>query len=316
MEGNVAGIDVAKATLVVATHAPPARCEAANDAAGWAQVVAWVQARQVRQVVLEATGGLELDVALALERAGLAVSIVNPRQVRRFAEARGRLEKTDRLDAAVLAAFAAMMQPRVTPLPDEDARALHALVARRRQLIEMVTAEQNRLEACRAAAVRKGITRTIAFLRKQIKDLDGDIDRQVRRTPLWREQIARLESVPGVGRVTASTLVAELPELATLPAPQLAKLVGVAPLPCESGTSVRGKRQIYGGRASVRAKLYMAALVGVRRNAVLKDFYGRLRARGKEKKVALVACMHKLLDILSSIVKSGKPWREINAVSP
>jgi len=316
MEPIVAGIDVGKATLDVAVRPGTARRTVANDAAGWAEVVAWLRTAHVTHVVLEATGGYEVDVALACAGGGVTVSILNPRQVRRFAEALGLLEKTDRADAGALAEFALRIKPRATRLPDEGQRARMALVTRRRQLMDMITAEANRLHACRDVAVRKGINATLAFLRRQVKGLDGDIDRQVRKTPLWRDDVELYESIPGVGRVVATTLVAELPELKTLPAKKLAKLVGVAPLARDSGTSVRGKRPIYGGRASVRAKLYMAALVGVRFNAVLKAHYTQLLARGKEKKVALVACMHKLLTILSSIAKSRTPWREIALAAP
>jgi transposase len=263
---------------------------------------------------MEATGGLETEAALAISRANIAVSIVNPRQVRRFAEALGRLEKTDRIDAQVIAEFAQRMTPRETPLPDEQQRFLMALVARRRQLTEMVVSETNRLQSCRAKEVREQIEKTIVFLRRQIKHLDKDIDKQVRTSPLWQEDLELMQSVPGVGGVMASTVIADLPEIRTLDERKLAKLVGIAPLPCESGT-MKGKRVVYGGRASVRAKLYMAALVATRKNPVIRAYYARLLSKGKEKKVALVACMHKLLDILRSIMRSRKPWREMSPLA-
>lgn len=313
-ERQCAGIDVSKDSLDVATAPAGAEARFSNDESGIRKLVAWLQQQQVQHAVMEATGHLELDAALAIDKAGIAVSIVNPRQMRRYAEASGRLEKSDRLDAQVIASFALRMAPSPTRLPDENQRVLMALVARRRQLVEMVVAEQNRLQTCRAGKVRKSHEKTIAFLQKQIAPLDDDIDRQVRRSPLWQEDLKLLESVPGVGPVLATTLVAELPEIRHCNERQLAKLVGIAPLPCESG-KMRGKRRIYGGRATVRAKLYMSALVATRHNPVIRAYYERLLSRGKLKKVALVACMHKLLDILHSIVRNRQPWRETAVVA-
>jgi transposase len=306
---TIAGIDVSKHTLDVAVEPSKLRSKQTNDAPGIAALVTWLKEQGVQHAVLEATGHLELDAALAIAQAQIAVSIVNPRQVRRFAEAAGHLEKTDQLDATVLAQFGARMEPAVTTLPNEQQRQLQELVARRRQLTESLVSELNRLQSSRSSPVRQSLEKTIAFLRKQLRDIDKDIDRQVRASPLWREDVKLLESVPGVGRVTARTLLASLPEMRSLNERKLAKLVGVAPLAHDSGT-MRGQRSIYGGRADVRAKLYMAAMVATRHNPVIKAYYVRLLAKGKKKKVALVACMHKLLDILRAILVSRTPWRE------
>jgi transposase len=288
----------------------PARFD--NDASGIEKLVKWLLQHKVQLVVMEATGHLELDAALAIDAAQMTVSIVNPRQMRRFAEAMGKLEKSDQLDAKVIAEFAARMRPAKSSLPDEQQRSLMALVARRRQLTEMLTAEQNRLQSARTKKVHQSHEKAIRFFQRQLKDLDSEIDKNVRGTPLWREDLELMESVPGVGKVLASTVIAELPEIKELNERKLAKLVGVAPLAKESGT-YRGQRSIYGGRASVRAKLYMAALSASRFNPVIRAYYKRLVAKGKPKKVALVACMHKLLDILRSIMVSRKPWREMSS---
>jgi transposase len=308
-EPRYAGLDVSKSSLDVALMPSGQQRQFPNTPEGVGPLLAWLKQLGATHAVLEATGGLEFDAALALARAGLAVSIVNPRQTRRFAQAMGKLEKTDRLDALVIATFAQAIKPPVTTLPDEQQRLLMALVTRRRQLCELVVSETNRLGSCRTGKVRKQIEATVVFLRRQIRQLDKDIDKQVRSTPLWREDLELLESIPGVGPVTASTLIADLPEMKKLDERKLAKL------PCDSG-KMKGKRVIYGGRASVRAKLYMAALVASKHNPVIRQYYERLLAKGKVKKVALVACMHKLLDIARSILCSRKPWREIQALAP
>src|SRR5262245_27888947 len=257
-------------------------------------------------MVLEATGGLELPLLAALGSAGLPVVAVNPRQVRDFAKAVGKLAKTDALDARVLAHFADAVRPAVRPLPDAATQALTALVTRRRQLVEMLTAEQNRRRTA-PAAIRADIQAHIAWLQGRLKGLDQDLDRALRSSPLWREHEDLLRSVPGIGPVVTATLVAELPELGTLGRKQIAALVGVAPLNRDSGT-LRGKRTVWGGRATVRAALYMAALVGTQRNPVLRALYQRLLAAGKLKKVALTACMHKLLTILNALMKHRTRW--------
>ena len=257
-------------------------------------------------VVLEATGGFEMLVAGELELAGLPVSLVNPRQVRSFARATGRLAKTDTIDAQVLAQFAEAVKPPVRPLPDEETRELRALVDRRRQLLMMVTSERNRLRNA-SRRVRPLIQEHIRWLKQQIEDLDKDISDLIRSSPVWRAHEDLLRSVPGVGPVLSSTLLTHLPELGKLNRGQVAALVGVAPLNRDSG-AFRGKRSVWGGRTAICSALYMAALVATRHNPVIKAFYQRLRAVGKAKKVALTACMRKLLLILNSMSQRRTRW--------
>jgi transposase len=257
-------------------------------------------------IVLEATGGLELPLTGALAAAGLPVVVVNPRQVRDFAKATGRLAKTDALDAAVLAQFAEAVRPPLRPLPDAATQALSALLLRRRQLIAMLTAEKNRLGLA-PTPVRKGITVHIRWLDGRLADLNEELAHTIRESPVWREKDDLLQSTPGVGPVLALTLVASLPELGTLTRQQIAALVGVAPLNRDSGR-FRGTRRVWGGRAHVRAALYMSALVATRFNPVIRVFYQRLCAAGKIKKVALTACMRKLLTILNAMLRHQTPW--------
>jgi len=286
------GIDVSKAQLDVAFR-PEGRFSAPNDEAGCAQVLERLRAVPPTLVVLEATGGLEIPLTGVLAAAGVPVVVVNPRQVRDFAKATGRLAKTDTLDAQTLAHFAQVMRPELRPLPDEQTQALAAILARRRQLVEMLTAEKNRLGSA-PKPVRKSLRTHIAHA--------------IRESPVWREKDALLRSTPGVGPVMTTTLLANLPELGTLTGKQIAALAGVAPLNRDSGTW-RGKRTVWGGRAQIRATLYMAALVAARFNPVIRAFYQRLCATGKAKKVALTACMRKLLIILNAMLKHRTPWR-------
>jgi transposase len=258
-------------------------------------------------VVLEATGGYERAVVAALAAAGLPVVVANPRQIRAFARAVGQLAKTDRLDAAMLARFGAQVRPTPRALPDAQAEALDALLTRRRQLIEMLTAEKNRLAAA-VPAVRRGITQHIRWLERQLDDVDGELGALIEASPLWRAQDDLLQSVPGVGPVLSRTLLGELPELGRLTHKQIAALVGVAPMARDSGTW-RGRRGVTGGRAPVRTALYMAAVTAAHHNPVIRVFYRRLRAAGKPAKVALTACMRKLLTILNAMARSGEPWR-------
>jgi transposase len=303
-----AGVDVSGAHLDACVDGEePWR--ATNDAVGVAGVVAALAGAAL--VVLEATGGCEAVLAAELADAGVPVAVVNPRQVRDFARATGRLAKTDALDAAVLARFAAAVRPAPRPLPDAAAAELRGLVARRRQLVEMLTAERNRLRAA-PAGLRSRIEAHVRFLRAALDDLDRDLGDAVRASPLWREAEDLLRSVPGIGPVVSATLLAELPELGTLGAKQLAALVGVAPLNRDSGAR-RGTRAVWGGRAGVRAALYMAALVGVRHNPALRAFHARLRAAGKPPKVALVACMRKLLTTLNALLRDRTPWHNPTA---
>ena len=278
----------------------------ANDTRGIATIMDEIVPLGPSGVVLEATGGFEMPIAGELELVGLPVSLVNPRQVRSFARATGKLAKTDAIDALLLAQFAEAVKPPVRPLPDEETRELRALVDRRRQLLEMLTSERNRL---RPASKRVGrlIQEHILWLKQQIDDLDKDIGELIRSSPIWRAQEDLLRSVPAVGRVLSCTLLTHLPELGSLNRGQVAALVGVAPLNRDSG-AFRGKRSVWGGRSAIRSALYMAALVASQHNPVIKAFYHRLRAAGKPAKVALTACMRKLLLILNSMLKRGTQW--------
>lgn len=310
----VIGIDVSKAYLDVAERPGPTPVRVANDEGGITQLVARLVVVRPTLIVLEATGGLEVPVVAALAAAGFAVAVVNPRQVRDFAKAVGQLAKTDTLDAQVLAHFAAVIRPEPRPLPDAERQALAALLTRRRQIIAMLVAEQQRLGSA-ALALRPRIAAHIAWLRQERDDLDHQLRHQVRQSPAWREDDDVLQSVPGVGPVLAATLIADLPELGQLDRKQIAALVGVAPLNCESGI-LRGRRIIWGGRAQVRAALWMGTLVAVRHNPVIRAFYGRLLAAGKPKKVALTACMHKLLTILNALLRHRTPWEPSRTLPP
>lgn len=277
-----------------------------NDPEGIASLKEQISPLKPSGVVLEATGGFETLVAGELELAGLAVSLVNPRQVRSFARATGRLAKTDTIDAQVLAQFAEAVKPPVRPLPNEETRELRGLVDRRRQLLEMLTSERNRLHHA-SKRVHPLIGKHIKWLEQQVGDLDKDIAELIRTSPIWRAQEDLLRGVPGVGPVLCCTLLTHLPELGSLNRGQVAALVGVAPLNRDSGT-YRGKRSVWGGRTAIRAALYMAALTASKHNPVIKAFYDRLCAAGKPAKVALTACMRKLLLILNSMVKNQTRW--------
>jgi transposase len=304
------GIDVSKARLDVAMRPSGESESVSNDGAGIESLVKRFRGIGVTLIVLEATGGFERQVMRALASAELAVVAVNPRQVRDFAKATGQLAKTDRIDAMILARFAEGVRPSVRPMPDEVTLELRALVARRRQITEMIVAETNRLSGA-AKPVRKRINAHIDWLKKELQRADHDLDQSIRQSPIWQANENLLKSVPGIGPVVSRTLLAELPELGTLNRKQIAALVGIAPLNRDSGT-FRGRRAIWGGRATVRATLYMAALVASRRNAVMRIFYKRLRAAGKAPKVALVACMRKLLTIINAMIKHKTRWSEIN----
>lgn len=311
------GIDVAKAELVVAIHPTNERWTVANDERGMHTLVARLQAEPPTLIVLEATGGYELLSVAALVAAGLPVVVANPRQVRDFARGTGQLAKTDKLDADILALFAERVRPAVRPLPDAAAQELDALLTRRRQLLEMLGAERNRLGQVFGKgkrSVRKSLRAHIAFLERELKSADTDLGAMVRASPAWRERDDLLQSVPGVGPILARTILADLPELGRLSRREIAKLVGVAPLSRDSGT-FRGRRFVQGGRAHVRGVLYMAALVATKRNATIRAFYQRLVTAGKPKKLALVACMRKLLTILNTIVRTRTPW-SVNYVAP
>jgi transposase len=301
------GIDVAKDTLEIAVYPTDETWSVPHDAQGLASLVARLPALAPALVVLEATGGLEREVLAELVAAQLPTACVNPRQVRDFARASGILAKTDRLDAHVLAHFAAAMRPPVRELPDGERQAIRDLVTRRRQLVEMLVAEGNRRQQA-PVDLQPAIQRHIDWLQGELKELDRQLRERVRSNPTLCQQEKLLRSVKGVGPVVACTLLAQLPELGTIGHNPLAKLVGVAPLNRDSG-KYRGKRSIWGGRAAVRTCLYMATLSAVRHNPILKPFYQRLLAAGKCKKVALVACMHKLLTILNAMMRDGKAWQ-------
>lgn len=258
-------------------------------------------------IVLEATGGLEVPVVARLASAGLPVAVVNPRQTRAFARAMGLLAKTDAIDARALAAFAEAVKPEVRPLRSPEQVALGQLLTRRRQLVKMRTQELNRLKRMTDRDVRASLREHLDWLERQIREIDGEMRRRLRRSPVWRERDDLLRGVKGVGPVTSMTLVAALPELGRLNRQQIASLVGVAPLNHDSG-KLRGRRTVWGGRAAAREALYMATVTATRCNPVIRRFYRRLISRGKPPKVALTACMRKLLTILNAIVRSGEPW--------
>jgi len=305
---NCVGIDVSKDRLDVHLRPSGEAFAVARDGKGLEKLVERLVALDPWLIVVEATGGFETTVAAALAGAGLPLAVVNPRQIRDFARALGKLAKTDAIDAEVIALFAEKVRPEPRPLASQEARALGELVARRRQIVEMIGAEANRQRQVVDKRLAKKIGRHLAFLEKELADVDDSIDASVRASPAWREKEDLLTSVPGVGPITARTLIAELPELGRLDRRKLAALVGVAPFNRDSGRW-RGHRMIGGGRSSVRTALYMAALVASRYNPVISDLYRRLVARGRPKKVALVACLRRLLAILNAILRDKQPWQ-------
>ena len=301
------GIDVSKAELVMAVRPSGERAQLANNASGIKQLVARLRELQPRLVVVEATGGLQRQVVAALWAAQIAVAVVNPAWVRHFAKGRGLRGKTDSIDADLLALYAERERPEPRPPADAETAALQALVMRREQLVEMLVAEEHRLQRA-AASLRKEIRHHISYLKGRIKDLEEDLDQTVRRSQSWRRKREVMGSAPGVGKVMCSMLLAKMPELGTLNRKQAGALVGVAPVPDDSGKR-RGYRAIAGGRFEVRNKLYMCALSAIRANPDLKDLYERLLARGKTKKVALVAVMRKLIVMLNAMIKTDTLWR-------
>lgn len=301
------GIDVSKKRLDVYIRPTDIAFSYANQPDEITQLVERIKAESPELVVMEATGGFHLSAATAIESAGIAVAVVNPRQVRDFAKAAGKLAKTDAIDAQVLAHFAEVMQPPVRPLLNEQMQQLKDLVARRHQLVEMMTAEKNRLSGM-SQIIKKDIEENIKWLQTRIKQVEQKLEELVERIESLKQRNTILQSVPGIGPAVATTLLAGLPELGQLSHKQISALVGVAPLNHDSGQK-RGKRRIWGGRAALRSLLYMAVVVGIRFNPVIKDFYERLRKAGKIAKVALTACMHKLLIILNAMVKHKTLWQ-------
>jgi transposase len=310
-----AGVDVSKGRLEVFVHPTAERFGVSNDETGVDELLVRLEELSPTLVVLEATGGFERPVVAALVASGLAVAVVNPRQARDFARATGRLAKTDRIDAESLAHFAEAVRPAPRAIPDEEARALGEILARRRQLVGMLTAEKNRLVTATTRQVKKRIEAHVRWLEEELTRAERDLQEAIEESPVWRENEELLRGVPGVGPVLAKTLLAELPELGELKDKQLAALVGVAPLNRDSGI-LRGKRATWGGRSGVRAALYMGALVATRCNPTVKMFYERLLAAGKPKKVALVACMRKLLVILNAMLRNRTAWRPPHALTP
>jgi transposase len=304
----VIGVDVSKDDLVIAVAPTGEQWTSNQDPAALDHLVARLRVLAPQLIVLEATGGYERPLVAACALAQLPVAVVNPRQVRAFAQALGRTAKTDAIDARVLAQFGAQLRPAPRPVADADTQALAALVARRRQLLEMLGAERNRLAQTPTGPVARDLREHIRWLERRLAHVDTDLADRIQRSPVWRVHDDLLQSVPGIGPTVARTLLAELPELGTLNRRAIAALAGVAPFNRDSG-HWRGRRAIWGGRASVRAGLYMAALVATRYNPVLAPFYQRLRAAGKPAKVALVAVMRRLLTILNAMIQHQTAWR-------
>jgi transposase len=302
------GVDISKRLLEVAAYESDYQFRCANKASAFAELIAELIALRPALIVLEATGGLEIPVTAALHAAGLPVVVINPRQVRDFAKATGQLAKTDRLDARVLAHFAAAIKPPRRPIKSKDELELAALVGRRGQLIEMLTAEKNRRGSAATDTVRDEIKEHIDWLNERIAELDEQLKALLKTSSLWQAKDDILQSVPGIGPVVSFSMIADLPELGTLNRQQISKLVGVAPLNNDSGQQ-SGIRHIYGGRAHVRCMLYMAALSATRYNPVIKEFYQRLMAKNKLFKVAITACMRKLLTIINVMVRDNTLWK-------
>ena len=305
-QSNYIGIDLSKASIDVAIRPEGIAWQADYDEAGIDGLVSRLARLNPAMILLEATGGLELPLVSALAASDLPVVVVNPRQVRDFAKATGKLAKTDALDAQILAHFAEAVRPQIRPLRTEEAQELNSLTTRRNQVMTMLVGEKNRLRQA-TRSVRPRVQAHVNWLEQELKDLDQDLRQTLQQSPIWREQDDLLRSVPGVGNQVSLSLLSYVPELGTLNRKQIAALVGVAPINRDSGI-MRGKRSIWGGRARVRATLYMGALVASRCNPVIRDFYQRLLSAGKPKKVALTACMRKLLTILNSILRAGQPW--------
>ena len=301
------GVDVSKVILDVAASNSNETRQFENSHKGISGAARYIGGLKPARIILEATGKYEIALAAELQSKRLPVIIINPRQVRDFARATGVLAKTDSIDARILALFGSRIKPEIRLLPDRKAREMSSLLARRRQLIEMLTAENNRLLQA-GDSIRPSIDIHIKWLEEAISAINGDLDREIRNSPSWFEKDNLLKTVPGVGKVVSTTLLIELPELGQLNRRQIAALVGIAPLNRDSGT-LRGRRTVWGGRAKLRSVLYMAALVGVRRNPVIATFYERLVKAGKAKKVALVACMRKLLTILNAMLRSKTMWQ-------
>jgi len=307
-KGTFIGVDIAKDSFEFAAYGDDRHFNMSNDETGIRQAVEQIQKLSPELLVLEATGGYEHPLVAALSLAKLPVVVINPRQVRNFAKATGHLAKTDAIDAAVLAHFAAVVKPEIRSMADADMLLLKEVVSRRQQLVEILVAERNRLGVAHNPSVKAGIQAHIDWLKKRLDETDGELRKQIEESPLWRAKDDLLRTVPGVGPMTSAALLANLPELGSLNRHQIAALVGVAPFNRDSGR-MRGKRSVWGGRSSVKATLYMAALSATKWNPAIKTFYERLCDSGKPKKVALTACMRKLLIVLNSMMKNNTAWR-------
>ena len=310
MNDRFIGIDIAKDLFDIHCIPRGERWTSAHTAQGIDETVKRLTALEPNCIVLEATGGFEIKLAAALSVAGLPVAVVNPRQVRDFARAVGKLAKTDRIDAAVIALFAEKVRPECRPLPSEEEQALKELITRRRQLVDMRTMESNRQQCIRSRQVADSIDALIAYFTSEIKDIDREIKQVIKASPLWRTKENLLKSVPGVGDGTAALLMAALPELGTLNRRQIAALAGLAPMNRDSG-KFRGRRMIIGGRAAVRSQLYMATMSAIKWNPFIKQYYDRLIAQGKAFKVAITACMRKQLTVLNAVIRDSRPWQPI-----
>ena len=307
-KGTFIGVDIAKDSFEFVAYGDDRHFNMSNDETGIRQAVEQIQKLSPELLVLEATGGYELPLVAALSIAKLPVVVINPRQVRDFAKATGHLAKTDAIDAAVLSQFAAVIKPDLRPIADADMLLLKEVVSRRQQLVEMLVAERNRMGMAHNPSVKADILAHIDWLRKRLNETDGELRRQIKGSPVWKAKDDLLRTVPGVGPMTSAALLANLPELGRLNRHQIAALVGVAPFNRDSGM-MRGKRAVWGGRSSLKATLYMAALSAAKWNPAIKTFYERLCASGKPKKVALTACMRKLLIVLNSMIKNNTAWR-------
>ena len=309
------GIDVSKKQLDVATRPAMAHFQVGNDDQGIATLIQRLRELKPQLILLEASGGFETLAAASLRQADLPAQIINPRQVREFARSTGKLAKTDKIDAAVLAHFAQLLQPPLRPWPEAEQQELAALMTRRRQLVEMIVMEKNRLGTAWSAKVRKSLQVHLHLLQEQLQELEQDLDDFIRHSPLYLEKAQLLQTVPGVGPLTSQSLIAWLPELGALNRKQIAALVGVAPFNRDSG-QLRGRRTVWGGRKQVRPSLYMATIAACRFNPAIRTFYQRLLQAGKRKKVAITACMRKLLTILNAMLKHHQPWRSLSTINP
>lgn len=307
------GIDVSLAKLDMAVYNSERFCSFFNDDEGIDKLVKYLHKISPELVVLEATGGLEMALAAALGAAKIPAVVINPGQIRNFARAMGKLAKTDKLDAKVIAHFAALVRPAPRPMPSEAVQELAAIMSRRRQISKMLVAEKNRLKVA-TKSVKQRVRLHICWLEHELADIDAQIKKMIKSSPMWKEKIDLLRSVPGIGPVVSATLLSELPELGKLSGKEMAALVGVAPFNRDSGF-MRGKRTIWGGRAPIRATLYMGTTTAIRHNAVIRTFYQRLLAAGKKKKVAIIACERKLLIILNAMMKKSIPWQPALSVN-